>query len=227
MHRVAVIGLGRFGMALARELAGSPSQVMAIDSDIDLVNEVKDQVARAVRLDATDEAALLSQEIDKADVCVVAMGEDFESALLATVTLKRLGIKQIICRAQTAVHAEIFRQVGADEVIQPEAQAGAALARRLANPHIEDFITLGEEFTLIELRAPERFHGKSLVQIDLRKKYNVNLVAIKRAEYEQQDGETVAHHRIISVPQPTDLILAEDVLVVVGTNDALASLPRE
>ena len=227
MQKIAVIGLGRFGMELARQLGTSPAQVIAVDSNGNLVNEIKDRVDRAVRLDATDESALLAQEIDQVDVCVISIGENFEAALLALATAKRLGIPRVICRAQTAVHAEIFRQIGADEVIQPEMQAGANLARKLSSPHIEQFITLAEEFTLIELRAPPRFHGKTLVEIDLRRKYGVNLVAIKRPEAERRDGQVVRRHRIINVPRPEDVILADDVLVVVGSNDDLARLPRE
>ena len=134
MPKIAVIGLGRFGMELARQLGASGVQVIAIDRSPQLVNEVKDSVDIAVRLDSTDEHALASQEIDKVDVCVISIGENSESALLTTVLAKRMGVPKILCRAMTEFHAEIFRQIGADEVIQPEIQAGEHLARKLANP---------------------------------------------------------------------------------------------
>ena len=168
VYKVAVIGLGRFGIVVARQAAASGAQVIAIDSDPEQVADIKDDVDVAVRLDSTDEVALISQEIDKVDICVVAIGENFEAALLTTVIAKNLGIPRVICRAQTAFHAEIFRKIGADEVIQPESQAGAQLARRIANPHVEDFITLGEGFTLVELRAPGAFHNKTLQALSLR-----------------------------------------------------------
>ncbi|MCH8829515.1 MAG: TrkA family potassium uptake protein, partial [Planctomycetes bacterium] len=144
MQKVAVIGLGRFGMVLARQLAASGVEVIAIDRSQNLVNEIKDDVDVAVRLDSTDESALRSQDVHKVDVCVVAVGENFEAALLTTVIARKIGVPRVICRAQTEFHKDIFHQIGADEVIQPETQAGEQLARKLANPHIKDFISLAE-----------------------------------------------------------------------------------
>lgn len=227
MHKVAVIGLGRFGMVLARQLAASGVQVIAVDSSRLLIDEIKDAVDVAVRLDATDEAALRSQDIDKVDVCVVAIGENFEAALLTTVIAGKLGIPRVICRAQTQFHADIFRQIGADEVIQPEMQAGQELARKLANPQIEDFIALAQGYTLIELKAPKAFLGKSLQELALRGNYAVNLVAIKRTREVQSDGETVQQSEVIGVPRASDVIQPGDTLVLVGSDEALARLPKE
>jgi len=227
VRKIAVIGLGRFGTELAKELAASGAEVIAIDRNRGLTDEIKDAVAVAVRLDSTDRVALESQEINKVDVCVVAIGENFEAALLTTVIVKQLGVPRVICRAQTAFHSEIFRQIGADEVIQPEMQAGAHLARKLANQHLEDFITLAEGYTLIELRAPAAFVGRTLSSLELRSKYEVNLVVIKRPVEIQQDGEVVVKPEIISVPKPDDVIQQDDSLVIVGTDEALARLPKE
>lgn len=227
MRKIAVIGLGRFGMELARQMSASGVEVIAVDRDKLLVDEAKDDVDVAVRLDSTDEAALKSQEIDKVDVCVVAVGENFEAALLTTVIVKRLGVPRIICRAQTQFHADIFRQIGADEVIQPESQAGKILARKLANPQIEDFIALAEGYTLIELRAPKAFQQKTLQELALRGHYGVNLVAIKRMHRTEQDGEEVEEIEVIGVPKAGDVIRPDDTLVLVGSDDALARLPKE
>ena len=227
MRKVAVIGLGRFGMVLARELAASGTQVIAVDRSTQLTSEIKDDVDVSVRLDSTDETALKAQEIDKVDVCVIAIGENFEAALLTTVLVKKLGVPHIICRAQTTVHAEIFRQIGADEVLQPEMQAGENLARKLANPHIEDVITLAEGYSLLELRAPAQFQGKSLMALGLRQKHGVNLICIKRPSQAVAEDESAEAPEIISVPRPDDVIKADDVLLVVGPDEALARLPKE
>lgn len=227
MIRIAVIGLGRFGMSLARNLQRHGAQVMAIDRSPNLINEIKDDVDLAVRLDATDEAALRIQEIDKVDICVVTIGENFESALLTTVIAKRLGVPKIICRAQTEFHAEIFKQIGADDVIQPEMEAGEHLARNLANPHVEDFITLADGYTLIELHAPKAFQSKTLEALGLRSKHGVNLVAIKRLITVEHDGETVESREVISVPKADDVIQPDDVLVLVGSDESLSKLPKE
>lgn len=227
MRKIAVIGLGRFGMELARRLSASGAQVIAIDRNTNLINEIKDDVELAVRLDSTDEAALRSQEIDKVDVCVVSIGENFEASLLTTVLARKLEIPQVICRAQTQFHADIFRQIGADEVIQPEQQAGQHLARQLANPHLQDFITLAEGFTLVELDAPKGFIGKSLQELSLRMHYDVNLVAIKRTVPTGKDGTVTEEEQVISVPRPDTLIEENDTLVLVGADEDLARLPKE
>lgn len=232
MEKVAVIGLGRFGTALARRLGVSRVQVIAVDRSPQLVSAIQDDVEVAVRLDTTDEQALRSQELEKVDVCVIAIGENFEAALLTTVLMKKLGVKKIICRAQTEFHAQIFLQIGADEVIQPETQAGEHLARRLANPHLRDVIVLADGFALIEIQAPAAMCGKTLKQLLLRAKYDVNLVAIKRpvpVDPSATEGSEAVGKReeIISVPQADDVIQPEDILVVVGSDQALSRLPKE
>lgn len=227
MHRIAVIGLGRFGTALARQLSVSGAQVIAIDSDQHHVEEIKDQVPVAVRLDSTDDLALKSQSIDTVDVAVVAIGENFEAALLTTVILTKFGVPKIICRAQTVFHAEIFKQIGAHQVIQPELQSGEHLGRQLANPRIDEFIKLGEDFSLIELHAPKQFIGKTLSTLRLRQDYAVNLVALMRKKTEQTpDGETT-RTKIMAVLDAEEVICDQDVLMLVGSDEALAKLPQE
>lgn len=226
MQKVAVIGLGRFGMALARQLGASGVEVIAMDRSPQLVAEVKDHVDLAVRLDSTDRQALLSQEIDKVDVGVVAIGENFEAALLTTALLKQLSVPEIICRAQTQVHARIFQQIGADRVIQPEEESGSQLARQLANPHLVDFIRLADGFTLIEMEPPRAFQGKSIRDLGLRARYDVNLVVLRRAIPGAMDDQGKPLERVI-VPTPDEVIQPDDVLVVVGPDEALARLPKE
>lgn len=225
MRKVAVIGLGRFGMALAQNLVASGVQVIALDRNGQLVNDIKDQVDLAVRIDSTDKSALLSQDIQKVDTCVVSIGENFEAALLTTVLLKQLGVPEVICRAQTIVHAEIFRQVGADRVIQPEQESGSNLARQLANPRLVDFIRLADGFSLLEVHAPSSFVGKTIRNLALRAQYNLNLVVIRRpVKQSKETGETEFQ---TIVPRPEDSIESGDLLVFVGTDQALAKLPRE
>lgn len=236
MQRIAVIGLGRFGMNLARMLESQRVEVIAADANMRLVEDVKDDVTLAVCLDATDEDALVGHEIHRADVCVVAIGENFEASLLAATALKKLGAKTVIVRAQSANHAEIFRRLGADEIIQPETEAGRQLARRLANPHLEDLIELSDGYTLIELHAPAAFHGKTLEQLGLRTKYRVNLVAVKRhTSNGAPAGQTAAPTSgkaatsggvTTYVPHAGYVIHPDDVLLLVGTDAALNNLPR-
>ncbi|MEZ6131976.1 MAG: TrkA family potassium uptake protein [Planctomycetaceae bacterium] len=232
-QRIAVIGLGRFGMALAKRLAIHGADVVAIDNDLALVDEVRDHVAIAVRLDATNEAALRSQEVDRVDCVVVSIGENFEAALLTTVICKKnLHVPYVVCRAQTKFHAEIFSQIGASEVIQPEQNAGDMLGRRLAHPRINDYITLGDGFTVIEMLAPSRFAGKTVKDSGLRSNWQVNLIGIRRTlgNSVPSNGSGVAAPdatQLISVPGPNDVIHATDVLLLAGSEESLANLPQE
>lgn len=223
MRRIAVIGLGRFGMALARNLGKLGAQVVAIDRSIQLVNEIRDEVDLAVRLDSTDKDALIAQEIDKVDIGVVAIGENFEASLLTTVLLHKFGVPRVICRAQTMFHAEIFRQIGASEVIQPEISSGEQTARRLANPNLADLIDLAEGFSLVEIRTPSDWVGKALKILELRTRFHVNLVAIKRPP--EAEGEIVLPPEIVSVPGPDHVLEKTDMLMLVGSHEAIEALP--
>lgn len=227
MRRIAVIGLGRFGMALARNLGKLGAQVIAIDRSIQLVNEIREDVDVAVRLDSTDQDALIAQEIDKVDVCVVSIGENFEASLLTTVLLHKMGVPRVICRAQTEFHAEIFRQIGAAEVIQPETSAGEQIARRLANPRLSDLIDLAEGFSIVEIPTPGEWVGNALKKLELRTKHDVNLVAIRREPKLDPEGELVAPPEIVSVPGPNHVLRESDMLMLIGSHEAIEALPRQ
>jgi trk system potassium uptake protein TrkA len=227
LRRIAVIGLGRFGMALARNLGKLGAQVVAIDRSIQLVNEIRDDVDLAVRLDSTDKDALVAQEVDKLDVCVVSIGENFEASLLTTVLLQKLGVPRVICRAQTQFHAEIFRQIGATEVIQPETTAGEQVARRLANPKLADLIELAEGFSIVEISTPGEWVGSALKTLELRTKYDINLVAIRRDPKPPEEGDPTPPPQIVSVPGPNHVLRKNDMLMLIGSHEAIDALPRE
>ncbi len=226
MRKIAVLGLGRFGMRLARELGASGLEVIAADRNGRLVDEIKDHVTVAVQMDMTDEEAMRAQSIGEVDVCVVAIGEGLESSLLTTLIAKKLGARQVIARAQTQSQADILARIGADQIIQPENDAARELARRLVNPQLEDFIELDDEHGVVQLRAPQSFRGKTLAQLKLRSRYQVNVVAIKRqVEFRQNGKET--RERTIAVPGSEEIIQDNDILVLVGHHEALTSLPHE
>ncbi len=224
MRRIAVIGLGRFGMTLARNLASLGAQIIAVDRSMPRINEIKDEVDLAVRLDSTDPEAITAQEIHKVDVCVIGIGENFEGALLTSVILQKLGVPRLICRAKTEYHAEIFRQIGASEVIQPEASAAEQLSRRLAHPHLQDVIELAEGFSLVEVESPPSWCGRAINEIGLGANYHVNLVVIKRTD--EPDGDEPAQE-LVSVPRPETILEPGDRLLLVGSNDAVEGLPRD
>ncbi|MFZ9023720.1 MAG: potassium channel family protein [Anaerohalosphaeraceae bacterium] len=226
MKRFAVIGLGRFGNKLAIALSMSGAEVVAIDKDRTIIEEIRDQVTLAVRLDSTDEDALKAQGIDKIDVAIVGMGERghaFESAILTVVNLKQMGVPQIYARSENLTAGQVFAAVGATDVIYPEIETAQRWAYKLIAPHIEEKIDFAPGYSLARVKAPASFHEKTVKDLQLRQKYNVNLVAVNRAEHNTQPDED----GIINVPMPDTIIYAEDVLMVAGSDLDLAKMPQE
>lgn len=227
MKRFAVIGLGRFGRKLAASLTDHGHDVLAVDHRQQIIEELRDEVALAVRLDATDAQALKAQGIDKVDAAIVTIGENFEGNALATATLKELGIRQVISRASSPIQAKILSRIGADQVISPEDESAVRLGRQLSNPNIMEFVELTEGHSLVQLKAPKMFHNKTLGQIDLRKKFKVNLVAIKKqVSTVRPQGDETTEEQIIDVPMADTVIRPDDILVIVGATDNLARLPE-
>ena len=227
MKSFAVLGLGRFGTKLAIALAMSGAEVIAIDRDREVIEQLRDQVSHAVRLDSTDEDALKAQGVDKVDVAIIGIGirgKGFESAILTVVNLKAMGVKQIYARAESLIAGEVFTKVGATEVIYPEIESAQRWAYKLIAPHISEKIDFAPGYSMARVNAPGSFNNKTVMDLQLRQKYNINLVAIKRgdsAEAKQKRGE------IINVPMPNTVIYEDDILVVAGSDPDLAKLPQE
>lgn len=228
MRKFAVIGLGRFGHKLAVALAMSGDEVIAIDKDRAVIDDIRDQVSHAVRLDSTDDEALRSQGVDKVDVAIVSIGQagkGFESAILTVVNLRQMGIKFIYARAENLTAGEVFSKVGATEVIYPEIESAQRWAYKLIAPHIGEKIDFAPGYSLARVKAPASFDGKTLVDLQLRQKYKVNLVAIKRVKDEK--GKETEKGEIVNVPMPGTIIYEGDILMVAGSDEDLAKLPQD
>jgi trk system potassium uptake protein TrkA len=228
MARFAVIGLGRFGLTLAKALSNNGAEVVAIDTAREPVDEARELVTLSLKLDSTDEKALAAHDVDKMDAVIVGIGESFESKALTVATLKKMGVKRIICRAESDLRARILRAIGADEVVYPEEESALRLAQKLLAPNIVDYVELAEGHSLVQFEAPREFHGKQIIELDLRRKYEINLVAVKRRiPAKGPDGKVIYQEKIIDVPRPTDVIEPNDVLVIVGSDDNIVRLPRD
>lgn len=226
MKQFAVIGLGRFGRRLAEALTQAGHEVIAVDLDDDLVERARDEVALAVRLDATDPEALRSQHIEKCDAAVVSIGEHFEANALTTATLKSLGVPRVISRASTEIQRRILVRIGADQIINPEEEMAVRLANQLANPNVLEHLELAVGHGLIQMRAPEAWVGRTLGDIDLRRKHEVNLIAIKRpVETKTKEGAAEVEEEVIDLPMAHTMIRAGDILVLVGSTESLDALP--
>ena len=228
MQRFAVIGLGRFGQGLARALAASGAEVVAIDLNPKLVESVRDEVTVAVRLESTDREALLAQGVADVDLAVVGIGDAFEAAALTVAVLKDLGVARIYARAENEIQGQILSRIGADQIVNPEHESALRWAHRLMLPNLKQYIELGENHSMVYTAAPASFHHKTPAELALRRVYGVNLVAIKREVRTATDSaEDPPAAAVVSVPEADTAILPDDVLILAGSNEALSNLPAE
>ncbi len=224
-QRIAVIGLGRFGMKLAQALAAAEAEVIAIDRHRQIIEDLRDQVTLAVKMDATEKDALISQGIDNVDVAVVAIGTDFEANILVTSTLKAIGVPRVISRAGSERRGEILKRVGANQIVFPEHESANQWVHRLLLPKLIQSIELGEGHSLAQMPAAKQFCNKTLRQLELRAAHQVNLVAIRRPVAADQQGQEGTYQ--IVVPMADTHIRPDDILWLVGSNDAIAALPSD
>ena len=181
MKSVLLIGLGRFGRGVAEKLNELHHQVLAVDKDEARVNEILPLVTDAQIGDATSETFLRTLGVDNFDVCIVTIGEDFQSSLETTSLLKELGAKKVVSRASREVHRKFLLRNGADDVVYPEGQLAAWTAIRHTTDHVLDYISLDEEYSIYDLQVPAEWNGKTVGGLDIRKKYNLNLLAVRES----------------------------------------------
>ncbi|MCK5781623.1 MAG: TrkA family potassium uptake protein [Flavobacteriales bacterium] len=206
--RFAVIGIGRFGSAIASKLAIKEAEVIAIDISKDRIDSIKESVTYSVVLDSTDKNALLSQNINEMDAVVVAIGEDFQALLLTTFTLQEINVKRIIVRAQDEAQKKILNKMGIDEILSPEEAVSDTVSETLINPSVLLTIPLPDSYEIIEVKAPRGAVNRTLHDISLRQKYKLNLVTLLRKR-----GE---HHHILGVPEATTVIEEDDLILIFG-----------
>ncbi|WP_094547454.1 potassium channel family protein [Petroclostridium xylanilyticum] len=214
MSSFVVIGIGRFGRSVAKTLYELGNEVLAIDENEEIIQDISEYVTHAVAGDVTDENVLKSLGIRNFDVAVVAIGGNMESSILVTVLLKEMGVKYILAKAQSELHAKVLSRVGADRVILPERDMGVRVAHNLVSTNILDYIELSPDYSIMEITAPEHWEGKTLKELNVRVRYGINIMAIKNGT------------EINISPKADDVIRQDDVLVVIGSNDDLNKLDR-
>jgi trk system potassium uptake protein TrkA len=201
-----VIGLGRFGGSIVNELVELDADVMAIDISPDRVEEFAQIATTAVAADTTDESALRSLGIRNFEHVVVAIGENIQASILTTLILKEIGVNRITVKAQNDYHAKVLKKIGADQVVHPERDMGKRIANNLVSNNILDYLELSDEYSIAEIRANEKLAGFTLIDLDIRAKYGVNIVAIKRGT------------QILVSPQAIEEIQLNDILIVIGSD---------
>jgi trk system potassium uptake protein TrkA len=210
----AVIGLGRFGTNLAIALEEHGHTVMAIDINPRLVQDVVDRVTHAAALDSTDENALEAIDISAFETVIVAIGNDFEANILTTTTLKSMGVRRVICKAQTSRQCDILTRLGADRVIQPEQNSALRLAEELSTPDIIERFNLGQNYSVAEIFLPDCLAWQTLAQTDIQNKHHITILLIKRGDE-------------VHIAPKADIVLQEDdILIVFGQNQDITHFTR-
>ena len=218
MKRYAVIGLGLLGRTVARELAGRGAEVIAVDMNQELVQSVAEEVPLAVRLDSTNREALKQQGIDQVDAALVAIGQNFQAAVLTTALLKEFGIERVISRAGTVEEARILRLVNADEVVLVEEMVARRLTTRLMSPSLVEMVELTPGMSLAKIEAPPEMLGKTLASLKFRQRYGLNVVAVIKKGADAQSGPATI------LPDPDEVIEEGDILLVDGPDEAIERL---
>ena len=211
-RQFAVIGLGRFGSNMAKALSKMGYEVLAIDKNQHKVQEFSDEVTHVVQADTTDENALRELGILNFDVVVVAIGEDVQANVLTTLQLKEIGVNFIVATSRNSLHTKLLEKVGADRIVAPERDMARRVAYNLASTSVMDYIELSPRFSIVEITAPKAFQNKTIAESNIRAKYGINVVAIKRGE------------DLIISPLPSDKIIKDDIVVVVGKNESINGL---
>lgn len=216
MAQVAVIGLGRFGFHVAKQLHLARHDVLAIDIDPQHVQEIKDFSSRAVVLDARDKTRLEALGVRDFDVVVVSLGERVDASALVALHLKQLGVRRLITKAGSEDHGKLLELIGVDEIVFPEREAAERLAHRLASPNVLDYIPLGEDFGVHEVAPPDSFFGKTLKQLNLRNETGIQVLAVR----------DVLTQDLQINPNAGFIIKPSHALIVLGRDKDLARLKR-
>jgi len=222
---VAVIGLGTFGAKTASRLCDKGAEVIAIDKDERLVEKIKDRVTHSVSLDITDERALRSVNISDVDVAVIAIGDNIEMSIMAVAMLRKLGVGRVIARATSIMHEHILHEIGASEIIKVEEDMGEIVASKIIAPHVLQRYNFAAGYSIVEMKLGKQFEGKTLVESKIRQNYSLNIVALqKRVPYITEDGKSAFKVIINDCPMPMDVIEADDIVVLVGSEKNLNTL---
>ncbi|WP_420842505.1 potassium channel family protein [Halalkalibacter alkaliphilus] len=211
----AVIGLGRFGSSVCKELYKLGHQVLAIDSKEEKVNDMTRHSTHSAIANGTDEKALQSLGIRNFDYVIVAIGDDIQSSILCTLLLKEFGVANVWVKAQNYYHERVLEKIGADRIVHPEQDMGIRIAQHLTSEKIVDYIELSADYSIVELIATDKVANKSLIDLDVRAKYGCTILGIKRGE------------DINIAPTPTDQIEKGDILIVIGHKNDLKRFEDE
>ncbi|AUN15623.1 regulator of K conductance [[Clostridium] sordellii] len=215
MKQYIVIGCGRFGSSVATTMHLLGHQVMAIDKNDDAVQAISEKVTHAAIVDVTDEQALRALGMGNFDVAIIAIGSDIRASIMATLIAKEMGVEQIVCKAKDELQAKVLYKIGADRVVFPERDMGVRVAHNLVSNNILDHIELDPDYSIVEIVTPKEWEGKTLIDLDLRAKYEITVLAIKCGK------------SINVTPSPEEELKAGSILVVIGQNSKISTITAD
>lgn len=205
----AVIGLGRFGGSVLKELSELDADVLVIDINETRINEYQDYASEGIIGDSTDETMLRNIGIDNYDNVIVSIGDNIQASILTTLILKDLGVKKVTAKAQNSYHGRVLEKIGADIVVHPERDMGKRVAHRLVSPSVIEYLNISDKHSIVEYSANRRLENKRIADLNLRKKFGISIIAIKRED------------NIIVSPDAQLSILADDVIILIGSDEEL------
>ncbi len=212
---IAIIGLGRFGMTMAKAIAEMDHEVMGIDIDEDVVQRISPYITHAAVADTTDEDALRALSLNQFDVVVVAISDNLEANLMTAMLLKELGVKYVVAKSQDKMQGKMLDRIGVDLVVYPECDMALRISQMLTRNHVVDYLTLSKDIGLVEMETPKFLVGKTLIESNLRESYNLSVVALKRGD------------EIIVPPDPKMVLEKMDLLMLIGRDADISKLEKE
>lgn len=223
--KIIIFGLGNFGLALALNLTKSGNEVIGVDKNMDKVNLVKDKIAHAICLDSTNELAYQALPVKQTDLAVVAIGENEGAAIITTAIIKKLSQAKVISRSLSPIHDTVLQAMGIDFIVHPEQEAAEKLTYKINLKNVVDNYKVDENYSITEIKIPESFVGQTLEQLDIRGRFNLNVITfLRNKEKTNMLGVATSVMAVVGVPSPDIKVERNDVMVVFGLNEKIAEL---
>ncbi|CDF81138.1 potassium uptake protein, integral membrane comp onent, KtrA [Formosa agariphila KMM 3901] len=223
--KIIIFGLGNFGMSLALSLTETGNEVVGIDKNMDKVNIVKDKIAHSICLDSTNELAYQALPIKQTDIAVVAIGENEGAAIITTAIIKKLTTGKVISRSLSPIHDTVLQAMGITSIVHPEQEAALKLTNKINLKNIVDSFKIDEKYSISEIKTPAEFVGKSILDLEIRSRYKLNIVTIlRKKEKTNLIGNTTVIKEVIGIPSAETVIQDNDILVVFGSDDDISKI---
>ena len=225
MAQFAVIGLGKFGFTVAETLIQKGADVIAIDNDEKKIEEIRNLATNVTCLDSTDEEALRTANVHNVDAVVLGIGANKEVSILTAAILRKIGVGKIIAKVDSELHARILKIMGVQRTIFPEQYVGREIANILVSQHIFTYMEISKDHSLVEIAVPHFFLGKSLKDLDVRNKYKIGIIAIKRTKQTvDETGENIVEEDANVIPSGEDILLEDDNILIIGKKNDVDKL---